>query len=176
MILTFITGLLGGAIPKLLKEFTDSRDHQREMEMLELQTDLQLQLADQQAEVAIINAESEMIAAQIKAQTAQLKAIYQGSPKTGWGWIDGLNALIRPVTALMLIGLFIFVSLIFVIEVMAQVDRGIINATALPNIVFHGVIGEAFTGVLGFLFGYRTTMSRSHRSFGKMGERFPWLR
>ena len=92
--------------------------------------------------------------------------------QTTISWIDGLNALIRPLTALMLVGLFIFVSALFVIEVMAQVNRGIINAAALPNIVFHGVIGEAFTGVLGFLFGYRTTMRRN----SQIGERFPWLR
>lgn len=171
MILTFITGLIGGAIPKLLKEFTDSRDHQREIDMLKLQTELQLKIADKEAEAAIITAESGMISSQIQAQTDQLKAIYKGGPKTGLVWIDALNASIRPITALMLIGLFMFVSVLFVVEVMAQVDRGIINATALPNIVFHGVIGEAFTGVLGFLFGYRTTMSRTKR-----GETLPWLK
>lgn len=172
MIWTFITGLLGGALPKLIKEFTDSRDHQREMEMLKIQTEMQLKLADKQAEAHLMEAESNMIAVQFKAQTEHLKAIYKGAPKTGWFWIDGLNALIRPLTALMLVGLFIFVSALFVIEVMGQVNRGIINATALPNIVFHGIIGEAFTGVLGFLFGYRTMVRHTH----KIGEQFPWLR
>ena len=172
MIWTFITGLVGGALPKIIKEVTDSRDHQREIEMLKLQTDLQLKLADKESEAVIITAESGMIAEQMRAQTQQLKALYKGSAKSGVGWIDGLNALIRPLTALILIGLFVFVAVIFVIEVMAQLDRGVINAIALPNIIFHTVIGEAFTGVLGFLFGYRTTMQRTHTT----GEKLPWLR
>ena len=172
MILTFITGLLGGAIPKLLNIWSASQDHKREMQMLRLQTELQLLIADKQMDAQLMTAESGLIAEQMRAQTQQLKAIYKGAPKSGLVWIDALNAAIRPVTALLLVALFVFVAVLFVVEVMAQVNQGLINATALPNIIFHGVIGEAFTGVLGFLFGYRTTMQRTRR----MGEQLPWLR
>ena len=52
-LISTVAGLISGTVPNLLKEWGASREHKRELEMLTIQTDLQLKIADKQGETRV---------------------------------------------------------------------------------------------------------------------------
>ncbi|MCV0371065.1 hypothetical protein [Filomicrobium sp.] len=143
-LISALTGLVSGIVPDVLKEVRDSRDHVREMDLIRLQHDLQMARLQAEAGSKLEAAETGIVAEEIRAFRESLTAIVetQGRP-TGIAWVDGLNAVLRPLTAGVLIVLLVFVALGF--------------SSVIDHAAFSALFIEAVQAVLGFLFGYRSS-------------------
>jgi hypothetical protein len=156
-LISTIVGLVSGALPKVLDEIKDSRAHARETEFLRLQHELQMAREAAGADAKMREAETALVAEEIRATREQLTAIVeaQGRP-TGNAVIDGFNAVLRPLVAAGVIGLFFWVSIIYIDGVMSQYGAGKIDVQALASVIWGSMVGEGIMAVFGFLFGYRS--------------------
>lgn len=155
--ISMISGLLSGAFPEILKEVRESRAAKREREFLEAQHRWQLEAAKSQADDKLREAEHANFVAELQATRDQLLALFelQGRP-SGYKWIDGFNALLRPAAVVGILILFFWVSASYADGVIGQFGTGKINITQLNAAVWGSLLGESFLSVLGFLFGYRS--------------------
>jgi len=162
-LISALTGLLSGVVPDIIKEVRDTRNHQRETEFLKLQNDLQIAREQAGADAKMREAEASMMAAEVGAFKETLAAILENQSKpTGIAWIDGLNAVIRPATCVLMMVLFFWTAAVFTTGVMdAWVSGKIANETVLATTIWNSMIGEAIQATLGFLFGYRSTRKLS---------------
>jgi hypothetical protein len=162
-LISTLLGFLGGALPDLIKEVRDSRAASREADFLRLQHELQVERMKLEAGAKLREAESGIIAEEVRAIREQVvAAIEAGSRPTGVIWIDGFNALIRPLTAMLVMLLFIVTAGGFVASVLAQYQAGqIAPAAAMANVLWGSQIGFAIEAVLGFLFGARQVRKMS---------------
>jgi hypothetical protein len=160
-LISAVLGLISGAVPKVLDEVSAGRAHKREIEFLKLQNELQLAREAANADSKMREAESNLIAEEVRATREQLSAIIetQGRP-VGIPWIDGLNALLRPTVAAGIICLFFWVSIVFVSGVMQQYSTGKIDPQTLANVVWGSMVGEGIMATLGFVFGYRSMVAK----------------
>lgn len=152
-LISTITGLVSGTVPNLLKEFTDSREHKREMEMLSKQTELQLQIAEKEGETRIGEMDREV---DIAAYDAQSKIAKASLKATGIRWVDAWNAALRPFAVTIIITLFAVMASFYTYAVLSSVDTLADTQTAI-DLLWGSLIGEAIQAVLGFLFGYRSS-------------------
>lgn len=161
-LISALTGLLSGVVPDILKEVRDSRAHKREIEHLELQSRLQLERDKADAQAKIRQADASIAVADADYAKAAMQAIMEAQSKpTGVPWLDALNAFVRPATALMMMVLFMWTAAIFVSGVMDAYAAGkIATEMALATVIWNSMLGEAIMAVLGFLFGYRSTVKR----------------
>lgn len=147
-LISAVTGLLSGAVPKLLKEWSDTRDHEREIAMLEKQTELQLKIAEVEGNTRVAEMDREV---DIAAYDAQSTIAQSSLRKSGVRWVNAWNALLRPFTVTIIIILF---------AVMASFYTYAVLTTVAPlqavDLLWGSLIGEAIQAVLGFLFGYRS--------------------
>ena len=147
-LISTLTGLVSGTVPSLLKEWGASREHNREVEMLKIQTELQLKITEKQGETRVAEMDREVDIAAYESQaeiaSASLKA-------TGVKWVDAWNGALRPFAVTIIITLF---------AVMASFYTYAVLSTVAPlqavNLLWGSLIGEAIQAVLGFLFGYRS--------------------
>jgi hypothetical protein len=162
-LISTLLGFLGGALPDLIKEVRDSRAASREADFLRLQHELQVERMKLEAGAKLREAESGIIAEEVRAIREQVvAAIEAGSRPTGVIWIDGFNALIRPLTAMLVMLLFIVTAGGFVASVLAQYQAGqIATAAEMANVLWGSQIGFAIEAVLGFLFGARQVRKMS---------------
>lgn len=160
-LISAILGLVSGAVPKVLEEVSATRGHQREMEFLRLQHELQMARESANADSKMRESENAIVAEEIRATREQLSAIIevQGRP-TGNRWIDGFSALLRPAVAAGIICLFFWVSIVFVSGVMQQYNAGKIDPQTLASIVWGSMVGEGIMATLGFIFGYRSMIKK----------------
>lgn len=151
-----ISGLITGVLPDAVKEIRDTRNHGREIDFLKLQHELQMAREKAGAEDKMREAEASLMAEEMRATREHLTAIVEAhSRPTGIVWIDGFNALLRPVACSVVIALFLYVSVVFVSGVTAQYVGGHISVAEFAAVVWGSMIGEAITAVIAFLFGYR---------------------
>jgi len=152
-LISTITGLISGTVPNLLKEWGASREHKREMEMLTVQTELQLKIAEKEGETRVAEMDREVdIAAydaQSKIATASLKGV-------GINWVDAWNAAMRPFAVTIIITLFAVMASCYTYAVLSQVDS-IQDTEQAVDLLWGSLIGESIQAVLGFLFGYRSS-------------------
>jgi hypothetical protein len=160
-LISTVLGLISGALPKVLDEVKDSRAHQREIEFLKLQNQLQIEREKADAGAKMHEAEQAAIAEEIRATREQLSAIIetQGRP-TGNSLIDGFNAVLRPTVASGIMALFFWVAVVYIHGVMAQYGAGKIDVQTLATAVWGSLVGEGILATLGFVFGYRSTLKR----------------
>lgn len=143
-----VTGLLSGVVPDVMKEIKDTRAHSREIEFLRLNNELALQRATAEAGAKIEEASSKSMVAEIEANERQFQALMsQAMAPTGIGWIDGLNAAIRPMTSVILM-------LLFAVGIVAY-TFGIANNDAF-GAQMTVLFGESITAVMGYMFGFRS--------------------
>lgn len=156
-LISTILGLLGGVLPDVLKEVRDSRAAARELEF-------QRQLHEQQLERMKLEAGNRLQDAQntfAGQDLAALKetvvaAIEAGAKPSGVAWIDGLNALVRPVATVFIIALFMVTAAAFVFAVLEQYRAGqISSAREMAEVIWGSMVGFSIEAVLGFLFGAR---------------------
>ncbi|QZI92140.1 hypothetical protein PODOV073v1_p0015 [Vibrio phage PS25B.1] len=147
-LISTLTGLVSGTVPNLLKEWGASREHNREVEMLKIQTDLQLKIAEKQGETRVAEMDREVDIAAYESQAKIASASLKG---TGITWVDAWNGALRPFAVTIIITLF---------AVMASFYTYAVLTTVAPlqavDLLWGSLIGEAIQAVLGFLFGYRS--------------------
>jgi len=147
-LISTVAGLISGTVPNLLKEWGASREHKRELEMLTIQTDLQLKIAEKQGETRVAEMDREV---DIAAYESQAKIASASLKATGITWVDAWNGALRPFAVTIIITLF---------AVMASFYTYAVLTTVAPlqavDLLWGSLIGEAIQAVLGFLFGYRS--------------------
>lgn len=143
-----ILGLFSASAPELLKEFRDTRAHSRELEFLQINQKLALERAQYEASVKIEENRTNAVIADIQNQEKNFDALMrQAMQPIGIGWIDGLNAAVRPLCAIAFMGLFAVGVLAFIFGFGSH-DVGF--GTAMT-----GLFSEAIQATLGFMFGSR---------------------
>ena len=143
-----VSGLVSGVVPDVLKEVRETRDHKREVEFIRLQHELQMQRLERQAGDKIEEGEVNVMLEEARAFKEHLTAIVETQARpTGIPWIDGLNAVLRPASAVMIIFLFVFVALGF--------------SEVIQPEAFSLLYIQATEAVIGFLFGYRSVRKRA---------------
>ena len=147
-----ITGIVSGAIPNLMKEWTSEREHRREMDMLTIQTDLQLKITERQGQNRIAEMDREM---DITAYDAQSNISIASMKSSGVKWTDAWNAALRPFAVTIIILLFAVIASFYAYMVLSAVET-LTDATEAVTLLWGSLVGEAIQAVLGFLFGYRS--------------------
>lgn len=152
-----IMGMLGGVLPDVIKEIRDSRTASREIDHMRVQAELQLQAATATADSRLREVETNAYVAESAAFREQLRALVEAQARpTGIAWIDGFNAILRPVCVSVIMLLFIATAIPFVWAVLAQYRTGGINAVQMAQVIWGSLVGESIVAALGFLFGYRS--------------------
>jgi hypothetical protein len=143
-----VVGLFSGLAPDLLKEWKDSRAHNRELEFTRLNHQLALDRAKLEVSAKLEESQNQMFMAEVAAAKESLISVIQAqaSYQTGVKWIDGFNAVIRPTTAL------IFV-LMFAVGLCGY-SFGLVHNDAFGTQLI-ALFSEAVQAVLGFMFGTR---------------------
>lgn len=152
-LISTVAGLFSGAAPKLIGEFTAGREHKREMDMLDKQTELQLKIAGVQGQTKIAEMDREV---DISAYDSQAKIAVASLQSTGIGIVDTWNGLLRPFAVTIIIILFAAISSFYTYEVLDSINN-LNDATKAVKLLWGSLIGESIQAVLGFLFGYRSS-------------------
>ena len=115
--LTLISSLLSflsGGLPNILNFFQDKSDKKHELQMAQLQTERELQMAEKgflaQAKVEEIHLEQ----AQVEAQLSERQALYNHDIEISKGasrWVINIRSLVRPIITYGLFGLLVFVEI-----------------------------------------------------------------
>lgn len=156
-----ILGMLGGVLPDVVKEVRDSRNAAREIEFLKVQAELQLKAAQVTADARLREVESNALAQEAAAFRQQMAAIVEAQARpTGIAWIDGFNALLRPVCTALIILLFMGTAIPFVVAIIQQFEAGQVTAVQMAQIIWGSLVGESILATLGFLYGYRSAAKR----------------
>jgi hypothetical protein len=147
-----VTGILSGLAPDLLKEFKESRAHKREIEFTTLNHQLALERAKMEVSAKLEESREDSFRAEVSAAKEQLitAITVQGSYHTGIAWIDGFNALIRPMTAL----IFVFMFAVG----LCGYSFGLVHNDAFGTSLI-ALFSEAVQAVIGFMFGARAVAS-----------------
>lgn len=156
-LISSVLGLVSGVVPDIVSEFKSANAHKRELELLTKQTELQLKLVEAQGDARFEETRLGIIAQEAEVFRDHLAEIVkaQFSP-TGVVWVDILNSLIRPTTALLIMVMFIVTASIFTAGTIELFLKGAIDAQTMSSVIWGSMVGEAVQAVLGFLFGYRS--------------------
>lgn len=157
-----LLGMLGGILPDVMKEVRDSRNAGRELAHMKVQAELQIQVAKAAADSKLREVEGNAMVEEARAFREHLTAIIESQARpTGIAWIDGFNALLRPVCVTLIMLLFMATALPFTWAVVAQFKAGQIDAPTMAKVIFGSLVGEAILATLGFLFGYRSAAKKA---------------
>ena len=148
-----LLGLVSGTVPNLVKEWTASREHDREKDMLITQTELQLKIAKQGGQTRVAEMDREV---EISAYGAQSAIATQSMKTSGVKWTDAWNAALRPFAVTLIILMFVTIASFYAYGILSNVETPA-DATAAAKLLWASLIGESIQAVLGFLFGYRST-------------------
>ena len=157
MLFTALGGLISGVIsplvPEVVKIVKDRQDYTHEKEMLTLTHDLAMARLEKEQSAKLDDGYMQTLREDIAATRDQVLSIVENQFKpSGVKWIDALNALIRPVTSAGLMICFFVGILAFWFGFATPNDAFAASLSAL--------FGEAFSAVLAFMFGYRSTIKQ----------------
>ena len=153
--LTLVSSLLSflsGGLPNILNFFQDKSDKKHELQMAQLQTERELQMAEKgffaQAKVEEIHLEQ----AQVEAQLSERQALYQHDIEISKGasrWVINIRSLVRPVITYGLFGLLVFVEIFgFFYAIRTGVDFQV-----AMNILWDDETQIIWSSVVSFWFG-----------------------
>jgi hypothetical protein len=151
-----IAGLVSGSLPDFLKEWKSGREHGREVELLEVQTRLQLDIAKVESAGKIAELDRQV---DIAGYQAQAKIAVASLANSGIAWVDAWNAGLRPFAATIIIVLFAVMASFYTYCVLIEVNS-LADARLSIELLWGSLIGEAIQAVLGFLFGYRSAVKK----------------
>lgn len=146
-ILGSLLGFFSSFAPDIIKYFSDKRDHDHELRMIEMQLAAQAQGHSHRLEE--IDA---------RADIAESRALYK-TYNTGVTWVDALNGTVRPVLAYSFFGLYAAIK-IMQIHIMDW-------STPLPWLLAGLWTPEdqaIFAGIISFYFGQRAMRKVRERS------------
>jgi hypothetical protein len=147
-----LTGLISGTVPDILKEWRMSREHDREMDSLTLQTELQLKISTQDGKNRIAEMDHQL---EISAYDAISNIGSSSLKPTGVRWTDAWNSALRPFAVTIIILLFAAIACTYSFYVLREV-QSLDDAQTAVELLWGSLVGEAIQAVLGFLFGYRS--------------------
>jgi len=160
-LLSTLLGMLGGLLPDVMKEVRDSRNASRELEHMERQAELQIKVAQLAADSRMREVETNAYVQESAAFREQLKALIEAQARpTGILWIDGFNAILRPVCVSLIMLLFMTTAVPFTWAVLEQFRSGSIDAQTMATVIWSSLVGETIVAALGFLFGYRSSAKK----------------
>jgi hypothetical protein len=152
-----VLGLVGGTVPDLLREYRDHKAHSREVEMLRVQAQLQIDLAKHASDNRLREVEAQSAAQEAFAWREHMATITEAQARpSGSAWIDGFNAVLRPSMVAGIMALFFCVASTFCMAVVLKYIDGQITAEVMAQIIWGSLVGESIQACLGYLFGYRT--------------------
>jgi len=156
-LISTLLGFIGGVLPDIMREVHDTRAQARELAFLEAQHKMQLERMKSEAGAKLREAEAGLVAEEVRAMREHLTAIIEAQAKpTGIAWIDGFNAVLRPMATVLILVLFLATAGAFVADVLANYRAGAIDAATATSTIWGSMVGLAIEGVLGFLFGVRS--------------------
>ena len=153
--LTLVSSLLSflsGGLPNILNFFQDRSDKKHELQMAQLQTERELQMAEKgflaQAKVEEIHLEQ----AQVEAQLSERQALYNHDIEISKGasrWVINIRSLVRPIITYGLFGLLVFVEIFgFFYAIRTGVDFQV-----AMNILWDDETQIIWSSVVSFWFG-----------------------
>ena len=153
--LTLVSSLLSflsGGLPNILNFFQDRSDKKHELQMAQLQTERELQMAEKgfiaQAKVEEIHLEQ----AQVEAPLSERQALYNHDIEISKGasrWVINIRSLVRPVITYGLFGLLVFVEIFgFFYAIRTGVDFQV-----AMNILWDDETQIIWSSVVSFWFG-----------------------
>lgn len=153
--LTLVSSLLSflsGGLPNILNFFQDRSDKKHELQMAQLQTERELQMAEKgfiaQAKIEEIHLEQ----AQVEAQLSERQALYNHDIEISKGasrWVINIRSLVRPVITYGLFGLLVFVEIFgFFYAIRTGVDFQV-----AMNILWDDETQIIWSSVVSFWFG-----------------------
>lgn len=151
-LVSLASGLVSGLAPKLIKEYVDTRESKREVELLEKQTELQIKLVENQVAGKIAEMDRKV---DIAAYDSQARIATATLNSTGIRFVDGWNGCLRPFACTLIILMFASIAGFYAYSVLDAVDD-LAQAQEAVSLLWGSLIGESIQAVLGFLFGYRS--------------------
>lgn len=156
-----ILGMLGGVLPDLMKLIASGQQAKNERALLELQSKLQIEIAQNAKATRLEELHSSEYVAQMNAMRDQIVTIVETQGRaTGIKWVDTVNAVMRPFCTFAIILLFLAIAGPFVWVVTKQMADGGISPQDAAKVIFGSLVGDAILGVVGFLYGYRSSAKR----------------
>jgi hypothetical protein len=145
-----VAGLISGIVPDVLKEVKETRAHRREIEFTQLNHQLALDRAKLEVTAKLEESQNQMFMAEVASAKESLVAAIQSQnlfAATGIRWIDAINALVRPLSSLIVMFLFAVTLCAYSFGYVSNDSFG-----AQMTMLF----GEMVQAMLGFTFGYRS--------------------
>lgn len=156
-----ILGMLGGVLPDLTKALLQRMAAKDERALLELQAKVQLQSLQVNKDTRLAEIGHDDLLATMRAHNETLlAAMEQSKLPSGIAWVDALNAAMRPICTIGIMGLFFCCAAGFVGLVFKFAITGAIPLREAAPLIFGGLIGESFMAVWGFLWGYRSALKK----------------
>ena len=151
-LLSTLISFLAGGLPKILDFFQDKSDKGQELEILRLQMQREMQMAQLgfqvQERIAEIHAEQ----AYVDAQVTEKKALYSHDIEIGKGasqWVINLRASVRPVITYCMFGMLAFIN---IWGCWYAVEQGVPFTEAL-NLLWDEDTQILFASIISFWFG-----------------------
>ena len=120
-LISSVLGMAGGLLPDIFKEIKESREHGRELERMNKQSEIQLKMIEKQTDGKLAEIEGNVAVEEMRAFSKQMDNIYNSSKPIGIKFVDAWNALLRPITVTLIIFLFIATSSMYVWGVLGLV-------------------------------------------------------
>lgn len=151
-LLSTLISFLAGGLPRILEFFQDRSDKSQEVEILKLQIQRELQMADKgfQAQERIAEIQTEQVYIDAQAKTTQ--SLYMHDIEIGKGaslWVINLRASVRPVITYCMFGMLAFINLF---GCYYAVEQGVPFTEAL-NLLWDEDTQILFASIISFWFG-----------------------
>ncbi len=151
-LLSTLISFLAGGLPRILEFFQDRSDKSQEVEILKLQIQRELQMADKgfQAQERIAEIQTEQVYIDAQAKTTQ--SLYMHDIEIGKGaslWVINLRASVRPVITYCMFGMLAFINLF---GCYYAVEQGVPFSEAL-NLLWDEDTQILFASIISFWFG-----------------------
>ncbi len=153
-ILSALGGLATSLLPDLIHGWLGTRQEQadraQELAILRLQVEREQALGQREAAAAAARLEE----IGVQGESAESAALERRVATVGVGWVDALNASVRPVVTYGFFALFVGYQ---VVAVLAALDAlGSVPSARLLAAVWSEEVQGLFAGVMGFWFGNRS--------------------
>ncbi len=134
-----IIGFFHAFIPNIFDVFQDKRDKAQELAILQIQLE--------NNKVTTASKEREVV---VQAQAQTMQTLYETANKpTGIGWIDGVNALIRPLMAYLIVFDYVLVTYLSYLALMTLT----LSPEDIIKVLWSKETEELFAVIVTFYFG-----------------------
>lgn len=151
-LLSTLVSFLAGGLPKILDFVQDRSDKSQELEILKLQMQRELQMAEKGFQVQERIAEIQAEQSYVEAQSRTAQSLYAHDIEIGKNasqWVTNLRASVRPVITYCMFGMLAFIN---IFGCYYAVEQGVPFAEAL-NLLWDDETQILFASIISFWFG-----------------------